>query len=137
MPWLTIIMWIISFLAAGGTKSGNAGKAALVATGVAAATYYAVDPANPDAVWDVFGEDAKSATVSVPSTTTAVTGSTGTGIMDTAVRTAGGVLTSWGPTGTVGVIAGTAAVTGSGTFSDLPDWVVPVGLAALAFMLLK
>lgn len=137
MPWLTIIMWIISFLAAGGTKSGNAGKAALIATGAAAATYYAVDPANPDAVWDIFGKDAESATVSVPSTTAAVTGSTGTGIMDTAIRTAGGVLTSWGPTGTVGVVAGTAAATGSGAFSDLPDWVVPVGLAALAFVLLK
>lgn len=138
MPWLSIIMWVISFLAAGGTKSGNAGKAALVATGVAAATYYAVDPANPNAAYDVFRTD--RATTAVPSTTPTVNvggDASGGGIFDTAVRTGGDVLKSWGPAGTVGVIAGTAAVTGSGSFSKLPSWVLPVGALALGFFLLK
>lgn len=40
MTWLTIIMTLLSFFAAGGAKKENRGKAALIAAGVGAATYY-------------------------------------------------------------------------------------------------
>lgn len=40
MPWLSIIMAVITFLLSGGLKKGNAGKAAAAAIGVGAGTYY-------------------------------------------------------------------------------------------------
>lgn len=141
MPWLSIVVWIISFLAAGGTKSGQAGKAALIATGAAAATYYLADPANPNAVFDIFENDAAKTEVATQAATSLPTGANSTSslgsVLDTTVKTAGGVLTSWGPTGTVGVIAGTAAATGSGIFKDVPPWVLWVGGGLIAWKLLS
>lgn len=144
MPWMSIIVWLVSFLAAGGTKSGKAGKAALIATGAAAATWFAVDPANPDAAWDVFKSDAASEVASTQPPTTAAdsqavvksANASGWGSLDTVTKTAGNVLTSWGPTGTLGVVAGTAAVTGSGPFKDIPDWVLYAGGAFVVYKLL-
>lgn len=140
MPWLTIIMWVLSFLAAGGTKSGQAGKAALIATGVAAATYYAAEPTNPDAVFgdttrSVLGYD-PSPDPSIANATTGVAGVTPKplpSIGSQAISTVGDVAKSWGAAGTMGVIAGTTAVTGSGIFSNIPWWV----LAGGAFLILS
>lgn len=39
MPWLSIIMFIVSFFLAGGSKPENRAKAAAIALGVGAATY--------------------------------------------------------------------------------------------------
>lgn len=146
MPWLSIIVWLVSFLLAGGTKSGQAGKAALIATGAAAATWYAVDPANPNAAFDIFKSDA-AAELATTTTASTVEGSeaiikpvagaaSGWGSLDNAVSTTGKVLTSWGPAGTVGVVAGTAAATGSGLFKDIPTWVLYAGGALIAYKLL-
>lgn len=145
MGWITLIIWLISFLAAGGTKSGKAGKAALIATGAAAATWYAVDPANPNAAWDIFSDDATSAadgTATAPTvsqgTIRAATGAaSGWGSLDNIVSTSGKVLSNWGPTGTMGVIAGTAAVTGSGIFSGIPKWALYLGGGLLIYNLVK
>lgn len=141
MPWLSIAMWLISFFAAGGTKSGRAGKAALIATGVAAATYYAVDPANPDVLYDIFKDDAAKSVASTSATVAATTKAAGVtagpGILDTTVRTAGSVLSSWGPSGTLGVVAGTTALTGSGVFSGIPKWVLIAGGGLLLLTVLK
>lgn len=123
MPWLTIIMWLVSFLLAGGTKSGQAGKAALAATGVAAATYYLAEPANPDAMFDWFSS---SDDVSGKADS-GVTDSSSPGIGSAITTTAGGVLKSWGPTGTAVVIGTAAAATKSGIFSDIPVWVWVAG----------
>lgn len=138
MPWMSIIVWLISFLMAGGTKSGQAGKAALIATGAAAATYYALDPANPDALFDTFKTDAAKTVAGETVASTAaptMTGSTG-GILDTTVKTAGGVLTSWGATGTLAAVAGTAALTGSGIFAGIPNWVLIGGAGLIAWKVL-
>lgn len=40
MPWLTIVMAVVTFLLSGGMKKENRGRAALAASGVAAGTYY-------------------------------------------------------------------------------------------------
>lgn len=54
MPWMSIIVWVLSFILSGGLESGKAGKAALIATGAAVGTWFAVDPANPNAYFDIF-----------------------------------------------------------------------------------
>lgn len=138
MPWIAIIVWIISFIMAGGTKSGQAGKAALIATGVAAATYATVEPTNKDALFgdasrSFFGYPASGdpsvANADAANAAKNADGSTSGSIAKLGgqlVTTTGDVLKSWGPTGTLGVVAGTAAVTGSGIFGELkkvPMWV--------------
>lgn len=120
MPWLTILSWVISFLMSY-AKTKDAGKSALIATGVAAAAYYTLEPTNEDAIFgdttrDWFGYEPVD-----PST--ALTGQTGmtdpsmpstlSTLGTEAIRTTGQVATAWGPVGTMGVIAGTAALTGN------------------------
>lgn len=130
MPWVSIFMWVVSFLLAGGTKSGRAGKAALIATGVAAATWFAADPANPDAAWDIFKTDASTTTSPATTVTTPSVKVGAGGVADTAIKSTADVLKSWGPLGTAGVITGTAAATGSGIFTGTPKW-VPWALGGL------
>lgn len=126
MPWLSIIVWLVTFLLSGGTESGKAGKSALLATGAALGSYYLVDPANPDAMFDWFSSSESTAAVSGVSTANT------TGIGSTAVTTAGDVLKSWGPTGTAGVIA-TGAAASSGIFDE--PWLWALGaLAALIIL---
>lgn len=40
IPWLSIIFAVLTFLLSGGTKKGQAGRAALAAAGVGLGTYY-------------------------------------------------------------------------------------------------
>lgn len=130
MPWTSIIMWLLSFLL---SKSSGAstGKAAAIATGVGLATYYAADPANPDNLLGFkIGEGAKA----VPGDVTADNGTApGSGVMSTVVSEVGSTLKSWGPTGTLGVIAGTAAVTSV----DKKDWLLWAAVGVGAILILK
>lgn len=129
MPWTSIIMWLLSFLL---SKSSGAstGKAAAIATGVGLATYYLADPANPDNLLGFkIGDGAKA----VPGDVTADNGTTpGSGVMSKVVSEVGSTLKSWGPTGTLGVIAGTAAVANSDS-----KWWIWGAFGLGAYLLLK
>lgn len=46
--WVTLIIWIISYLLASESDNLSEGEAAMVATGVAAAAYYTIEPSNPE-----------------------------------------------------------------------------------------
>jgi hypothetical protein len=148
MPWISLIIWLVTFLLAGGTKSGQAGKAALLATGAAAASYYTIDPANPNAMFKLFGSDTSAATTASNTATVLGSGSSidastptaGPSTISSGISTIGDVLKSWGPSGTVAVVAGTAAATGTGVFSglkNLPSWVLYAGIGLLAYSMLK
>lgn len=118
--WLTIIVWLVSYLLSY-SKTKDAGKSALIATGAAAAAYYTVEPTNPDAVWGdasrkFFGMDPVDPTTVPTSGQKTATGpslpsaNSALDLGSTAIKTTGDVLKSWGPAGTVGVVAGTKAV---------------------------
>lgn len=145
MPWVSIAVWLISFFVSK-SKGMSTGKAALVATGAGLASYYLVDPANKDNVFGVhFGDDGSANALSganavektVPGATGETTGSgkivsTLGGLATSAISETGSTLRSWGPTGTLGVIAGTTTlsqVTGSKWF-----WPVVIGIGALLLL---
>lgn len=132
MPWLSIAMWLISFLVSKSSGASTA-KAAMIATGAGLATYYLADPANSENILGLqtsdkvdSGSPTETTQPSVPKTST---GSWG----QTAVSTVGDVLKSWGPTGTIGVVAGTTALTSS----SVPSWLKWVGAGALALIILR
>lgn len=128
MPWVSIAMWLLSFLL---SKSSGAstGKAAAIATGAALATYYVADPANPDNLLGLsFGEG--KTTPGDPNGDTGVTKPAGDGIWSKVVSETGSTLKSWGPTGTLGVIAGTTAVV-----SDSKKW-LPWVIGGVALLLI-
>lgn len=132
MPWVSIIMALVSFLM---SKSSGAstGKSAAIAAAAGLGTYYLADPANPDNLLGItFGGGAKT----VPGSTTddTATGAS-TSLLGKVVSEAGATARSWGPTGTLGVVAGTTAVAGGGIFDN--EWVLYGGIALLAFVLLK
>lgn len=111
MPWMSIITWLLTFLLSK-SKGLSTAESAMLATGAGLATYYLVDPANKDNVLGVsFGGDKDvpgSVNESVPGNVqdTSSLGSFG----KTVISETGSTLRSWGPTGTLGVVAGTAAV---------------------------
>lgn len=113
MPWMSIITWLLTFLMSK-ASGASSGKAALLATGAGLATYYLADPSNKDNVLGLsFGADkatpgdANVVKDGVTAPDVSKLGSFGS----TAVSQVGETLRSWGPTGTVGVIAGAAAAT--------------------------
>lgn len=139
MPWLTIIVWLVSYFIS--SKSGmSKGQAALVATGAAGAAYYLADPSNTDNVLGVSMGQAKTVPGDLDATTTAggetvanpgilsTLGSLGTTTIDTIGKTA----QAWGPVGTVGAV--TAA---SGLRSDNNKRLWIGGAALVAVLLLK
>lgn len=139
--WLTIIVWLVSYLLSY-SKTKDAGKSALIATGAAAAAYYTVEPTNPDAVWgdasrNFFGMDPVDPTTVPTSGQKSATGANLPGaasaldLGSTAIKTTGDVLKSWGPAGTVGVVAGTKAV-GSMSGNTLIWVAAAIGLLLLA-----
>lgn len=133
MPWLSLIMWLVSFLVAK-SKGASTSKAALLATGVGLATYYVADPANPDNLLGLsFGDESASGGKAIPGDPTADSGKTGSeGFGSKALSEVGSTLRSWGPLGTLGVVAGTTgAATGNNT------WLWIGGAALLAVLLLK
>lgn len=110
MPWMSIIVWLVTFLLQKSAGASN-GAAALAATGAGLATYYLADPSNKDNVFGLTFGDSK-ATPGSPTITNGSNATTGglASIGKTFVSEAGSTLRDWGPTGTVGVIAGTTAV---------------------------
>lgn len=132
MPWMSIITWLITFLMSK-SKGMSTGKSALLATGAGVATYYLADPSNKDNVLGfTFGGDKTvpgSVNESVPGavTDTSTLGSFG----KTALSEVGTTLRSWGPTGTLGVVAGTTAV--GSIKSEWWPWIIG-GVAAFFFL---
>lgn len=128
MPWVSIITWLLSFLL---SKSSGAstGKAAALATGAALATYYVADPANPDNLLGISFGDSKEVPGD-PNGDTGATKGTGDPVWGKIISETGSTLRSWGPTGTLGVIAGTTAVT-----SDDKSW-LPWLIGGVALLLL-
>lgn len=116
MPWLSIILAILSFFASGGAKKENRTKALLTAGLVGAGTYYASH--NTDWGSKNLGEfDGVASTTS----TTPIVKADGTPVVDSSGAAIKGsttgpwdVLKGWGAAGTAAVIGTTAAVaTGS------------------------
>lgn len=103
MPWLSIIMWIVGFLISKKSGASNA-QAAVLATGVAAATYVLADPANPD---NYFGVD--SDTPVLGALTPGQPVPAGTGVNST-------------------VLPSTPASSVGGFLSSLPSWAVPAAV---------
>lgn len=151
MPWLTIVMWVLSYLVAK-AKGASTAEAALLATGVAAATYFLAEPTNEDNLLGLGQEkgsvgSAKTDAGSVDETTSATGGltansknstagsaaSTVGSVLSTGITTVGSTLKSWGAAGTAGVIATTAAVSSGGT----QKWILYGGVALVAFLILK
>lgn len=119
MPWVSIIIWIISFLLSKSSGASN-GKAALTATAAGVASYYTVDPANKDNVLGVtYGDKIDTGSASTTDGTNADSSGLAS-VGKTAVSEAGSTLRSWGPTGTVGAVAGIAAA--SSLSSTLGKW---------------
>lgn len=137
MPWLSIIMFIISFLSAK-SQGASTGKAAAIGAAAGLATYYLADPANPDNLLGFGGEEkATIGDVGVDNGGTIPTDGGGNasqigGVIKTGLSEAGGVLKSWGPTGTLAVAAGTTAL-----LSDDNKWILYAGAALVLLLLLK
>jgi hypothetical protein len=125
MPWTTIILFLVSFLLSY-SQTGDFAKSALIAGGVAAAAYYTIEPTNPDSIFghvvrDIFDMD-NPTTAGSPSDPRTVletgqetapqsipAGNVWT-FGESLVETTGETLQSWGPTGTLGVVAGTSLI---------------------------
>lgn len=127
MPWLSIFMFVISFLY---QKSQGKSTAAAALTGAAVGlgTYYLADPANPDNLFGI-GVDSSATSgtgtqVTVPGTAT--TSSTVADVMGKTVTTTGEVLKDWGATGTAAVI-GTTAIATSDTLKKWLPWILVGG----------
>lgn len=129
MPWLSIIVWLMSYFIS--TKNGmSSGKAALLATAAGLGTYYLADPSNKDNVLGISFGDTRATPGDVSGATQTATTAAG-GIGSTAVSEVGSTLRSWGPLGTAGVVATT-----TGALSD-NKWLMYGGIAVLAVVLLK
>lgn len=146
MPWLSIIMAIISALASLKSKPGDKGRAVAAAALGGLGTYYVTHETE-------WGKDVLGGLDGVapptpnpgPGTVTLPDGSStqkdGTSVPNPNVgapnagKTTGvwDVLTSWGPTGTAAVI-GTGVVAAD---SNLRKWLPIAALALGAFLLLK
>lgn len=138
MPWVSIISFIITFLLSK-SKGASTGEAAALAAGVGLATYYIADPANPDNLLG-FGGDAKDvpgnpnddSKVSAPSNGGGTASALG-GVLKTGLSEVGTTVRSWGPAGTLGVVAGTSAIS---KVMDAEWFPWAIGLGAL-FLILR
>lgn len=150
MPWLSIIMFVISFLFSK-SKGASTAQAAGIGALAAGATYLVADPANADNLLGI-GTQAGSvgAKKTVPGSTsetstvtsgagTSTAGSlltTGAGLADTAIKTTGSTLSSWGGAGTATVI-GTTAAAGALTSSSFSKYLPWFAGGALLLLLSK
>lgn len=133
MPWESIIMWVLSFILSK-ASGASTGKAALLATGAALATYYVADPANPDNLLGItYGESKttpgdtsqdKGAAVVETSTGKKTSSSLGSAISSTLSS-----IGSWGPIALAGAAVG-SAVSGDGENAWL-GWLIVAGVAYL------
>lgn len=138
IPWVTIILTLLSFFLTK-AKTGSTSKAVLAAALAGGATYavthsdFAADTALAEydgvvnTAWPVLDEtgqqilDANGKPVqAVSGATLASSGTAGAPAGGGIVSSAAGVLTSWGATGTAGVIGATAVATDSKLRKYLP-----------------
>lgn len=128
MPWGSIIMFLISFFLSK-SKGASTGQAAAIGAAAGLATYYIADPSNPDNLLG-FGSAAKT----VPGSTANDVGGAAVangggmaatlgGVVKTGLSEVGNTVRSWGPAGTLGVVAGTTALASSDTSKWLP-WAI-------------
>lgn len=136
MPWLSIISFLLTFLLSK-SQGASTGKAAALGAAAGLATYYVADPSNPDNLLGI-GQEAKATPgdADVDDGGAAPTNGGGAasaigGVVKTGLSEAGGVLKSWGPTGTLAVAAGATAL---GSIDKKWLW---IGAGVLAFLLLK
>lgn len=142
MPWLSIIMALVSFFLAGGSDPEKRGKAAAIALGVGAATYgithYTDWGRGTLGQWD--GVEFET----LPDgTTVAVDG--GGNVTKPVVPVGGGTTTVSGSTGLWGRIGGflsttggqIAAITAAASIGGVPGWVVIGGGLLAAYTILK
>lgn len=143
MPWLSIISWLVTFLLSASKKGVSAGKAAMIATGVAAGTYYLADPSNADNFLgigrgskaipgdpeDVIYTKGASTSEAAANAGRTVVGALGS-LAEITVHETGKTLRSWGPLGTVGAIAGVSALT-SDKFAQYLPWIIGGGAVLL------
>lgn len=127
MPWGSIIMFVISFLFAK-SKGASTAEAAAIGAVAGLGTYYLADPANPDNLLG-FGQPEKTLVgyTGEDNGTAAPSGGGGTastvgGVIKTGLSEVGQTVRSWGPAGTLGVVAGTTALASSDK-SWLP-WII-------------
>lgn len=138
MPWVTIVVWLISYLVASSQKGVSKGKAALIATGAAAATYYLAEPTNENNLLGVGLADNKATPGDPTVDDGGETDSGGTVRATVAPSQSGGLISevgstlrSWGPVGTAAVVGTTTgALTGN-------KWLLYGGLAIGAIVLMK
>lgn len=144
MPWLTILITLLTFFMSGGAEKKNRGKAIAAAALAGVGTYYtthetdwgkqtlgsldgvAVSDANVSPVVDANGNEVlvSGAPVKPPVVSTPTGQTVGTGFWD--------VLKSWGPAGTATVAGvGGAALTGN------TNWLLIAGLGLAAVLILK
>lgn len=132
MPWLSIIIFLLSFVLSK-AKGKSTSEAALVGLAAGGATYLLADPTNPD---NLFGVGQNSAATGGTTTPTATSPGSTTNIGAGASGTTsglGGLVNSLGPTGTALIAGGTGAVIGA----SLPKWVIYAGLGLGAYLLIK
>lgn len=141
MPWISIIIFLISTFLSASKKGKVTAKDVAIGAAAGLASYMLIDPANPNAVFASSPTTAENATP-IPGSTTGAAPIAGAGALSgltTVTGQAAGVLQSWGPAGTVGVIAGTAAATGSGIFSSdsIKKWLPWIAIGAGLIFLAK
>lgn len=122
--WVTITVWLISFLLSY-SKTKDAGKSALLATGAAAAAYYTIEPTNEDAIWgdatrDFLGMSKPAGDEAILGTAPKPTGSSASSdivgataqLGTAAIQSTADVAKSWGPAGTIGAITAASLIKG-------------------------
>lgn len=135
MPWLSIIMFLLSFVLS--KKSGRSTSASLLAgLAVGGATYALADPTNPDNLFKI-GVDSAATTPGttppvIPVPTGSASGSSLGSAIGGAVTATGNVLSNLGP-GTAAVLGGATGLVLGGSKNTL----VLIALAVGAFLLLK
>lgn len=144
MPWLTILITLLTFFMSGGAEKKNRGKAIAAAALAGVGTYYvthetdwgqqtlgsldgvAVPGAGVSPVVDANGNEVlvSGAPVKPPVASTSTGETVGKGLWD--------VLKSWGPAGTAAVVGvGGSAITGK------TNWPLIAGLGLLVVLVLK
>lgn len=133
MPWLTIIMFLLSYFASR-ANGASAGKALVGASFAAAGTYYVTHETawGKDNLGELDGLGSATTSEQLDANGQPIPNGAG-GTVKTVVDGASDVLKSWGAVGTSGVLATTAAVSG-GLFSseNMKYWLIGGGLLFLA-----
>lgn len=131
MPWISLVVALIGFLLAK-SQGATTAKAAMIGAGAGLATYYVADPANPDNLAGITYGDDKEVTGTV-NTDNGSNSATAGRLLGSAVSEVGATARSWGPAGTLGVIAGTTALASF----DLKKWAPWIIGGAALFLLSK